>query len=513
MSSGLAGGMFPPPREMLASRKPTIAEVIDQLGFGPAQIRAGLLGGGVWLADGAELLLISSVTQAVADEWKFSPVERGAVVSIVFVGILAGNLLSGPVGDNLGRRQLIIWSYAGIFVFSIISSWAVGFFSLSLTRLFVGMSFGIGQPAWNALGSEITPASWRIAMQCTSTALFVAGEVYSALLIIEDDAGMQNLHWRWLLRMGAIPSLLYLVLSFSYLLQSPCFLAMQGQHGEARNVLESMRFDNGAHTVAIDFQPPEADGFVHSAKGTTWENVSRQAGIVFGRYLLGSTLIVMYSCFVLNFAYYGCLYAFPQVLPTLDTNHTAAVQLLIGALWEFPGLVAGYVVGMYMGRKPGMRLYLFATLCSLVLFGMGTVRPEADSIQEADVEAAGANLFLNMGYLGIKVFTNVGFCVVYQYSVEIYPTEARTTGTALNLAGGRLAGMVSPLMFEVLFSWTDHRAYAFFFFVAFLCLVNLSLIDFLPFETANMQLKDRIGDHYCGAQESYGSAELPAASA
>merc|ERR1719199_1726418 len=115
--------MFPPPgaMHMRAASKPSIGEVVDRLGFGAAQARAAFLGGGVWLADGAELLLISSVTAAVADEWGFSALQRGAVVSIVFVGILAGNLFSGPVGDNFGRRQVILWSYTGIFVFSIVS--------------------------------------------------------------------------------------------------------------------------------------------------------------------------------------------------------------------------------------------------------------------------------------------------------------------------------------------------------------------------------------------------------
>ena len=43
-----------------------VQDVIDQIGMGPAQIFWGLLGGGVWLADGAELLLVSSVTRRAA---------------------------------------------------------------------------------------------------------------------------------------------------------------------------------------------------------------------------------------------------------------------------------------------------------------------------------------------------------------------------------------------------------------------------------------------------------------
>ena len=40
-------------------------EVIEGIGMGPAQVAWGLLGGGIWLADGAELLLVSSVTRCV----------------------------------------------------------------------------------------------------------------------------------------------------------------------------------------------------------------------------------------------------------------------------------------------------------------------------------------------------------------------------------------------------------------------------------------------------------------
>lgn len=40
-------------------------DVIEGIGMGPAQIAWGLLGGGIWLADGAELLLVSAVTRHV----------------------------------------------------------------------------------------------------------------------------------------------------------------------------------------------------------------------------------------------------------------------------------------------------------------------------------------------------------------------------------------------------------------------------------------------------------------
>merc|ERR1711974_163656 len=52
--------------------------------------------------------------------------------------------------------------------------------------------------------------------------------------------------------------------------------------------------------------------------------------------------------------------------------------------------------------------------------------------------------------MGIKSAGMVGFVSMYQYSTEIYPTVARTTGTAACVAGGRLGGMLAPLFYEML---------------------------------------------------------------
>jgi MFS family permease len=145
-------GASVPQKSVAHSDLPTLPEVVDNIGFGLAQLKAGCIGGGVYFADGAELLLISAVTDAVGKQWEMSAGERGMVVTIVFLGIMAGNFASGPIGDNYGRRQLIIAGFAGIFVFSILSSLTFNVATLAITRFFVGMSFGIGQPAWNTLG-------------------------------------------------------------------------------------------------------------------------------------------------------------------------------------------------------------------------------------------------------------------------------------------------------------------------------------------------------------------------
>jgi len=86
---------------------PRLSAIIEEIGFGLAQIRIIILAGGVALADGAELYLLGAITAAVQEEWHLTPLERGFVVSIVFFGVLVGNACSGLFGDVYGRRGTI----------------------------------------------------------------------------------------------------------------------------------------------------------------------------------------------------------------------------------------------------------------------------------------------------------------------------------------------------------------------------------------------------------------------
>mmetsp|Transcript_55111 Transcript_55111/g.148600 ORF Transcript_55111/g.148600 Transcript_55111/m.148600 type:complete len:488 (-) Transcript_55111:110-1573(-) len=457
---------------------PPLAEVIERIGFGWAQLRVVLLGGCVWLADGSELLLIGTVTRAVSDEWGMRAWQRGSTVSIVFLGILLGNGICGPVGDRYGRRLPILVSYLGIAVFSILSAFTQNFYQLAAVRLFVGASFGIGQPAINALSSEVCPAYWRIMMNALTQTLFIFGELYSAVLVWWDDPMMRHLDWRWLLLMGSIPSVVCLVFSWLWLHESPSYFAVHGDYAGAKRVLESFCNDNGKVGLNVDFKLPPP-----KKESTPLEVMIENFWVICSRRLLYSTIAVIYSCFTLNVVFYGCLYAFPQVLTEVDMNAAPAVSLVFGALWELPGNVLAVFCGMFWPRKPVMIGYLVATALSLLAFGLG-----------ADQVSGGSEHWLHLalvhgGYIGIKCFAIVGFVAVYQYSTEIYPTVARTTGTAACVAGGRLGGMVAPLVFEWIVEATANIS-IFFYFTATLCIVNIMFVLFLPLETFGRSLDD-----------------------
>jgi putative MFS transporter len=469
-----------------AGQLPELGYVIESIGFGWAQIRALLVGGGVWAADGAELLLIGSVTRAVNEEWGLSATQRGLVVSVVFFGVLLGNACSGHFGDQHGRRLPILVSYVGVSVFSLLSVLAFDFYSLVSLRVFVGIAFGVGQPAWNALSGEVAPNGRRLHMNAYGQMLFCLGELYSGFLIWCQDPTMRNLDWRKLVLLGAIPSAAFCVGAYLWLVESPSYLAIHGYREKALKSLRSLSRDNGhPDTLSVEFQTPM------QATTAGWMASSDKVGMVFGPKLLFSTMTVCFTTFTLNFLFYGGLYAFPQVLPELEFEVTPAANLMVGAASEIPGYLCGIAIGLAMGRKRAMYVYLLGALVGTILFtyAASEARGHSRGTMPMWIEvAAMAGMVMN------KLFTSVGFLIAYLYSIEIYPTIARTTGTAVCLASGRLGAMSCPLAYEYLAESTGtHTSY--FYLMTGLCLMNTSLVFFLPFETAGRTLKDHLDEY------------------
>lgn len=456
--------------------RPTISDVVDSLGYGWAQVKAVTLGCSVYFADGCELLVISSVTNVVSDDWDLTRFQRSSVVTLVFVGIFLGNFASGPLGDAAGRQRIIVISYYSIFLFSVASSYAWGFWSLALSRLVAGFSFGLGQPVGNALGSEITPTKWRVVNSFWLNVLFLAGEVYVAIFILYDDPSMHNIHWRYLVRCGALPALVLAALSTVLLIESPMWLATQGRGEEARKTLRCMAIDNGLPNLDVDFKQQTAGTASRLQDAELFGKVLQVFGPKYG----WSTLVTIFGVFVANLSYYGGLYAFSQVLPALDTGVSPAVQILFGALWELPGSVLGLILCLWMPRIPVMVSTSCFMAVFLVVFGVGV---DADS-----------PVLENMGFYGCKVTGIPTFVVYYVYSTEIFPTKIRSTGAAIILAAGRIAGMVAPFVFEG--AEAALSTASFFYMIGVLSAANALLALTLPFETYAAQLieHDDVGE-------------------
>lgn len=473
---------------------PKVADIIEKLGVGPFLVKELFLGASIWLAAGSQLIIISAITLAIAQDWKLQGWQRGSVVSVLFVGIMLGNFASGPCSDRIGRRWPIIISYANVVIFSIASSCAPGFWTLCALRLLLGIAFGFAQPAWNTLCTEITPCSWRVVTNVASSTFFVAGEVYAAALIWFDDPMMKQLNWRSLTIYATAPAAVMGLLCLFFLNESPSWLALQGQTEKAKTVLKSIRWWNRKEHEQVEFGAPQVVlsasdlDSINLAAGS-WERQlsgSEQMATATGTVLGFSTAVLCFSCFVLNFVYYGCFYAFPSVLGKVDMGVSPAVALMLGAFWELPGYVAAILVSGLCGRRVSTLIYLGLMVLSTVLF------VEAAKQQKNGSESA--EFFVHAGFAGMKCWINVGFGVVYQYVSEIYPTNVRVAGTGICFGCGRIGSMVVPLVFEWMMAAFNKEWQLFFHAMNFICVVNAILVLLLPFETSGMTLKDHVDE-------------------
>jgi hypothetical protein len=262
-------------------------------------------------------------------------------------------------------------------------------------------------------------------------------------------------------------------------------LAKLGQNTEARDVLKAMQRENGVYLSDQEF---DFEDIVLVDGEETEGGFEFQA--VFSNSLLSTTLITTWSCFVMCFAYYGALYAFPNILPALSRvghSTTPAMQLILGALLELPGYALAVVFAMRYARKPVMKSYMLLIGISMLLFVVGVY--------------VNSSLLWHVSYWGIKMIMPTGFVVIYMYVGEVYPTEVRVTGGAVAMAGGRVGSLLAPLAFEWLTHWTGSFT-TFFFVNGVLSLTNMPLVDLL---SSNTSLSSK------GSPQSYGTAETPAA--
>lgn len=464
--------------------------------MGATHLRYALTGGGVYVADGSELLLISAITMSLSDEWNLVPVQRGALVTVVYLGMLLGTLSSGPIGDKYGRKLCIMTAYAATFVTCMACAEAQNYTTLVLIRFCVGVSIGCGIPAYNALLVEITPKHGRMIMQMLGCFLFTAGEIYASFLVFLDDPSLKNLHWRNLVRLCAAPAAVFFAVSMLCLNQSPSYLAVCGQCEKAKDVLKSNAVDNGVPDLDVDFTYAPAPKLDKQVLGS-------QFAVLFNKQFLATTLVCILTTIMNNVLYYGCLYAYPQVLPELEesSSASAAMQLLIGALWEIPGEVLGIIFGAYLYRKPMMKITMAVNAFFIFCFVIGTTQDWGLS----------TDILFHVGYYGNKCFVMCSFSAIYLLSSEVYPTSIRITGNSVCVACGRIGAMLSPLCYEFMFESTGSHA-LFFYIMGTALVINTLLIDFIPFEPAIQHIPDFVDDLSTGDGRSvdYGALQQAA---
>ena len=198
----------------------------------PWVIALGFLG---LVFDGYDLVVYGTVLPRLLDDptqiGHLTPAQGGNLGSVALIGVFVGALLAGTVSDVIGRRKLMLTAYA---LFAL----AMGFTALThstttfgLGRFIAGLGIGTLLGTTGALVSEVAPAGKKNLYNALTYSGIAVGSTLAALVAILflDDIG-----WRWMFAIGALPLVTIFPLAIVMLPESKEWLEARARVRAAR---------------------------------------------------------------------------------------------------------------------------------------------------------------------------------------------------------------------------------------------------------------------------------------
>jgi MFS family permease len=196
-------------------RHPTIEEHIDAGGVGLFQARLFLLTGLVSISDGCEMVVVTILREPMMKEFGVSDMGFATLGSVIFAGLIVGNLAGGFLADAFGRRGTLLGTGALVCLAGAASAAAIDIYTFAVLRFLTGIGIGSLIPVTDALMLEWSPACARSKFVIALVGgAIAAGTVLASLLAIaiHRACGDGTLWWRLVLLACVVPGLIALPL-------------------------------------------------------------------------------------------------------------------------------------------------------------------------------------------------------------------------------------------------------------------------------------------------------------
>jgi len=375
-----------------------------------------LVGAGMFF-DGYDLYIAGSVL-AAAIHTNFSTLPQNLqFMSLTFLGMTIGSLITGFVGDKFGRRftyqiNLLIFGLA-----SLAAAFAQDMPQLIVCRFVQGLGLGAEIVVGYSTLTEFVPPATRGRWLAFLAFLTVCGFPVTAILgyLIIPSFG-----WRPLFVIAGVGSLIVWYLRKN-LPESPRWLEAQGRTAEAEALLQTIEKEVAGTSVL------PAPAITAPAPQLTAASMFRPP--ILQRLLVGSWLLI-----TINTLIFGFVIFLPQFF--LRQGLTIANSLGYTAMLAGASLV-GCAAGAYLSDTIGRRWSIIGASILTIIAGWFYARSNAAS-DPAIVLAVGAVLIV-----AIYIQTSILFGV---YTPELFPTEIRLRANGICNTLGRASTVISPFV-------------------------------------------------------------------
>lgn len=367
--------------------------------------------------DGYDLVVygacVSTFLRDASQLGQVTPATAGALGSYALFGVLVGALLAGSVGDILGRRKVMLFSYAWFSIGMGLTAMTSSVASFGALRFITGLGVGALVATTGALISEYAPKGKKNLLNAVVYSGVPIGSLLAALLAI---LLLEHIGWRGMFSIGALPLVTLLPLAWFKMPESVTWLVARGRMAEARALADKTGFDLPQHD-----SPGEAQA----------DSSTRKAGFagLFTSYPLPTLLLGLMSATGLMLVYSLNTWL-PELMLRAGFNTKGSLSFLLV-------LNGGAVIGALTGSRVADRFG--AKLVVAACFALGAV---AMALLTAGFPLG----FLLVIVAVVGLGTSGTQTLIYGLVANYYRTNVRGAGVAWCAGFGRIGGVGGPLL-------------------------------------------------------------------
>ncbi len=329
-------------------------------------VKFALIASMAGLLFGYDTAVIAGALTWLPKYFNLDAAQTGWAVSSALVGCVLGALISGNVGNRIGRKKTLLIAALCYSLSALGSAIAWSFSSFWLFRILGG--FGIGLSAVVPLYiSEISPKEKRGQLASLYQLSITAGilVVYFVNYLISQNASEEwglTAAWRIMLGSELIPAALFTVLLLA-LPESPRWLVMVGRIDEAKNVLS---FLYGSENLDVDEHIVNIKGAIEEEK--RYKATSIWTPKVRPILIIACLIAILQQAVGINVIIYYGTRLMSEI--GIGGENGAFIQSVLVGIVNFGATFIGIFLIDRWGRKPLMLIGTLGVSATIFLVGI-----------------------------------------------------------------------------------------------------------------------------------------------
>ena len=390
-----------------------VASIMDERPLGRMQIKLFVVCSLVVFFDGFDTQSIGYVAPLLASATNAPIASFGTVFSVGLAGAALGAFLFGPLGDQFGRRWLLIVACVFFSVFSLTTVFVTSLNELMFVRFLTGLGLGGAVPTSLALVSEYSPTKYKALAITAMFSAFPFGGFIGGLA-----ASFLILHYGWqsVFLLGGIAPALACVALVLWVPESIQYLAVRGKKRQLDRILRKFAPDVDSVRIEAPMETGRSQPVIRQMLAAEQLRITLLLWVPF---FLGFMVI-------LTVVLWG-----PSLLR--ESGVPLSIAALVFSVHYLGGFIgtafSGYLIDKAGAKKVLIPGFLIGAIC-VGSFGYLTWSPLA--------------LCLDAFLCGLLlVGASNGLLPV---AAALYPTSLRSSGIGWAMGAGRCGQLVGPIL-------------------------------------------------------------------